>query len=247
MSRSHSQSWTGAAATTVEEQWFLRIDGHNYGPVLRTKLEDFLRPPRLCSVMEVKCGDGVWFTIARHETINKVLEKVGIEVEAARPNSRRSLLSFWPGDFIDGFVAWLLYHWIVTAAVVVYLATNAAFVLSLSDPHVREEELLARYDELWRQAQALAADGSSGEDWRKFADRTRAELKSMLRELEGSASVHQPIRQNLLVAGREHFLKVLIAERPPADDDDDSRLFARRLDLAHEQLSAEKEASRGSE
>jgi hypothetical protein len=101
------------------ERWYLQIDGHRYGPVARAELEKFLRPPRLCSRLDVKCGDdGMWFSIDRDETIDKVLVKTGVEVkpeteaEPEKPRKRAappspSKRSGWLPDFLEGLAAWV--------------------------------------------------------------------------------------------------------------------------------------------
>jgi hypothetical protein len=246
---------TAAAAAGVDERWFLRIDGHNYGPAPRAELENFLRPPRLCSVMEVKCGDGVWFTIARHDTLDKVLAKVGIEIEpvkqpeqvaaapsasAASARSGRSTLSkliAWTVDFCEGLTAWLIHHWVVTTIVFVIVIVNSLALFALRDPHVGDREILARYEALWRDARKLGDQETSEEDWRNFAGPAIAELEPIVKQLALSASVHQPIRQNLLFAGRDHLLKILKGERPPTVAGPQVRLLEQRLKLAHEQLA----------
>lgn len=238
----HPTTTPPAPATDAEERWYLRIDGHNYGPATRTDLERFLQPPRLCSVMEVKCGDGVWFTIARHETIDKVLAKVGIVVEPVQEPSHPSSTSRSQGgalrDFCGGLGAWLVHHRRKAARVLVYGGLGVAAFLAFRDPYVGDREFLSRYETLWREARRFGTE-TTDSDWRTFADRRIAELEPILRELERSASVHQPIRQNLLFAGRDHLRSILKESHPPAATSSHVQLFERRLELARDQLSAD--------
>ena len=98
-------------AKNAIEQWYFRIDGHEYGPSSRDQLEHFLKPPRLCTSMEVMCTkrDGFWFLILRDETLETVLNKVGIRVESATTSrnwptpSRTSALMEKLSDWSDQF------------------------------------------------------------------------------------------------------------------------------------------------
>lgn len=226
----------------TSERWYLRIDGQRYGPVGRAELEKFLAPPRLCSVLEVKCGDdGDWVYITREETIDKVLVRFGVDpdpvvgapeyVRSARTPKRLEGVR----DFIEGLSAWLIHHWVAAASVVAIVAINAAVLFLLNDPHGREREILARYEALWQEVRRFSSD-SPKEDWRKFAEPALIELEPMIRELEKSASVHHPSRQNLLFAGRDHLRTLLKAEVPPTPQTPQAILFERRMQGARAQF-----------
>jgi hypothetical protein len=234
-----------ASESHSAERWFLRIDGHHYGPVGRAELERFLLPPRLCSVMEVKCGDeGVWFSIARNETIDKVLVRAGIAPEPGpqtlwqRPESSAlSRLLGGIGAVFSGLAAWLLERWAATAVVFTLLAINAVGLFVLRDPYTRDREILARFETVWRDVGAFDAKKTSSDDWRSFAGPILAELEPIIRELEGSASVHEPARQNLLFAGRDNLKRILRKEKPPAPRDPQVVMFEKRLRFARQQFS----------
>jgi hypothetical protein len=63
-----------------------------------------------------------------------------------------------------------------------------------------------------------------------------AEIDPIIKELENTASVHRPSRQNLLFAGRDHLKRVLQAEKPPKEIDSQAVLFERRLQAAQMQF-----------
>jgi hypothetical protein len=235
-----------AAPGDTAERWFLRIDGHHYGPVGRTELEKFLLPPRLCSVLEVKCGDdGVWFSIGRNETIDKVLVRAGVAPEpgpqAVWQRPQPSFLS----NLIGGVAAWLLERWIPVSAVVILALVNAVSLFVLRDPYVRDREILARYEGMWRELRSVDAEKTAGDDWRKLADPMLKELEPMLKELDETASIHEPARQNLLFAGRDHLRTILREKAPPQAKNPHIYLFERRMQTARAQFPgvAEKPAN----
>jgi hypothetical protein len=219
------------------ERWFLRIDGHHYGPVGRTELERFLLPPRLCSVLEVKCGDdGVWFSIARNETIDKVLVRAGVAPEPAAQTLWQRPEPSALSNLISGLAAWLLERWVPVSAVVILATVNAVAMFVLRDPYVRDREILARYEGMWRELQAVDPQQTKGDDWRKLADPMLTELEPILKELDETASVYEPARQNLLFAGRDHLRSILREKAPPEAKNPHIQLFERRLKTARAQF-----------
>ena len=245
------QSGPSSSAT---EQWYFRIDGTLYGPSTRADLERFLRPPRLCSVLEVMCTtrDGVWFTIAKHETIDKVLEKAGVPlepvvdtVEAVRPKvaapkvveraprepsrigeSLSSLLQ--SGAWLTAFLA---AHKLALAAVLVIVAGNVVALVASQQPSKSDSEILAIYQNLWKQVRTYQDEPPAAEVWQSFAAAGRAELEPIVQGLQKTASVRQPLQQNLLFCGRDHLLVLLKSEKPPAENSPHRRVVDRYLRL----------------
>lgn len=226
-----------ASRSDSAERWFLRIDGHHYGPVGRTELERFLLPPRLCSVLEVKCGDdGVWFSIARNETIDKVLVRAGVAPEPAAQTLWQRPEPSALSNLISGLAAWLLERWVPVSAVVILATVNAVAMFVLRDPYVRDREILARYEGMWRELLAVDPQQTKGDDWRKLADPMLTELEPILKELDETASVYEPARQNLLFAGRDHLRSILREKAPPEAKNPHILLFERRLKTARAQF-----------
>ena len=249
---------SGSADVSPAERWYLRIDGHDYGPVARDRIEQFLEPPRLCNVMEVKCGDDAnWFVIARHETIDKVLVKAGVAPEPAPEinwqvptPSLGAVLARRLRDHFENGASWAIDHWVVLTGVLVFASVNAALLIALQDPQGRDREILVLYEAIWSKAQQF--DGATeqteqSDDWRTFANSALAQLEPVVSELERSANVHHPIRQNLLFAGRDHLSKVLKAERSPTATAQDVVLFERRLQHARRQLPVDSAKAEGAQ
>ncbi len=244
MTSPHSTESTDKRTGPVPaERWYFRIDGKEFGPSSRSQLERFLEPPRLCQSLEVMCSEreGRWFLIAKHETIEMVLRKVGVQVEqnsaaAIRPASRLPQFLEEMREryrrFVEGLgkiqaLLWVLFAFLVVNGVVFYF---------LSEGMGRERKILARYESLLEATRQFDPKTAKEEDWRRFADGANAEIEPMVRQLQRTASRHRPIQQNLLFAGRDYFTKLFQAAAPPAADSNNVKVIEKYLSLVREQL-----------
>lgn len=247
-----------AASLAAGEQWYFRIDGKNFGPSSRSQLEHFLQPPRLCKTLEVMCTDrnGYWLTIGVDETIEMVLQRFGIPLQAgtntttvsraktviipkpSRGFSLQSVISL-PIEKLKDTASNIAdrlgptakkFGAVTVIAVALLICGSTAFVL-MGGLRKSDSQILAQYNTIWKEATTMHGS-SSAEQWREFADKSLTELEPTIRELSQSANVHNPKRQDLLFAGRDHLRKMLKAERPPEKATLSARVFERYLQLA---------------
>lgn len=227
------------------EQWYFRIDGREYGPTSRDQLEKFLAPPRLCKSLEVMCSirEGHWSLIANDVTVEMVLERFGIvddpvsEVAPSRPVYRApNPIVEWFRETVEWVIERLVKHARVILAVVGLIALNIAIMYFFADPVARELEIVSRYELLWNSALKLGSSEASGDDWRAFADNAESELAPLIKEVARSASVQNPVRQELLFLGRDHLRPMLEAKEPPTKGSSAAIAIKRYFKLLHDQL-----------
>ena len=232
------------------ERWYLRIDGKEFGPITRSQMEFFLRPPRLCSLLQVMCTvqEGVWHSIARHETIDKVLSKFGIEDLPVKTSTvpitqtsqasaySPSAISSRIRDRFEDAVAWFVKYRIESLVVVAFIAINAAILIASADTTGRDREILNRYESIWKSTRELSTKKASDDEWKTFADASIVEIEPILKELQRTANVRQPVRQSLLFGGRENLLRILNDGKPPELRSSDALIFERRLKRIREML-----------
>jgi hypothetical protein len=241
----HAKVMSGPSDT---EQWYLRIDNKKFGPVSRSEMEFFLRPPRLCRIIQVMCTvrEGYWYSIAQHETVDNVLLQFGLNdlrKEAASvqsfPPSTPSSLANRGSDFRRSCkfaYAGILNYRVPLVVALTAVVLNAGFLVVFSSSLGRDREILNRYEAIWKVACELNSIKASNDDWKDFTDKSNVQLESLLDELLRTASVHDPVRQNLLYGGRDHLAKILRQESPKAVDSYDGRLFEKRLNIARQQV-----------
>lgn len=235
-----------ASANSTEEWWYLRIDGQVFGPAMRAQLEHFLRPPRLCKRMEVICTSqsSDWHVIGPDETLADVLQLVGIstheEAEAQwsdQEDSRETSAAEKNGQAWVTIASWIKTHAGMIAIVVIMIIVNFGFYIASRDPHTREREILTQYESIWEEMHFY--DPDTGDEWWSFVDNSLSELEPVLKELEQTADVAHPLRQNLLFAGRDHLVPLLKSGEPPAPDNPSAKVFERYLQILKKQLSSD--------
>ncbi len=233
------------SAGTPTEQWYFRIDGREFGPSSRDQLEHFLTPPRLCTSLEVMCTEreGYWFLIAKDETIEMVLKKVGISLEpvaAMKPLSVTRVIASESAGWFSGLSTTVTNavarHPVLIFGLLAFASINGTLLYLVRDTMTREREILSRFESLLNTAVDFEPKKQSADEWRKFADQAEKELEPLVKELARTASVKQPVRQKLLFAGRDHLTKLFQAAEPPLKHSPATRVIDRYLQLARDQL-----------
>lgn len=258
-----------AAAGAFAEQWYFRIDGREYGPTSRTQLERFLAPPRLCKSLEVMCSnrEGHWFLIAKHETVEMVLERFGIVVEVPEevaPSKAKSALVYktsapveeevreyvrpkpvykapnpivdWFSETFEALAERLIKYKLPILLVVSVVSINLAMLYLFVDIDGRNRTILTRYESMWSSAVKMEADETSEETWRTYADESQIELDGFIKVLARSASVQNPVEQQLLFVGRDILKPVFAATEPPPKASPTRRVIQRYFKLLNEKI-----------
>lgn len=235
-------------STNTGELWYLKIDDKEFGPVSRAQLEYFLRPPRLCSMLQVMCtlDLGMWYLIGRDENLDDVLSRFGIE--APVQSKPEPVVMQGPGlieQFLDGVsrlargVVSTVGRFRVEASLVLALvALNVAFLYFTSDGLGRERQILQTFETLWSDVTQFNPESESKEAWREFADDAISELEPLIDELSSSTKT-SPQRQRLLFIGREQLLAILKEETPAITDSRQADALKVQLKKAHETLAAQ--------
>jgi hypothetical protein len=232
-------------AGTPAEQWYFRIDGREFGPSSRDQLEHFLTPPRLCTSLEVMCTEreGYWFLIAKEETIEKVLEKVGIRLEPVtemKPLSATQATApdpvSWLGGISETVANAVARHSVLILILLAFVSMNGTLFYLTRDTTTREREILSRFKSLLDTALDFKTKQRSAEEWRTFADEAERELRPLINELTRTASVKEPVRQKLLFAGRDHLKKLFQTTDPPLSYSPEAKMVDKYLQLARDQL-----------
>lgn len=231
------------------EKWYFKIDGKEFGPSSRDQLEHFLQPPRLCKSLEVMCSEreGFWFLVAVDETIDVVLDKVGIvpppeststsaEEPVWRPPSTTSKVIDWFQDQFLVLSELVSRHFAILLAVVGIIVVNVVILYVTADPYVREREILSRFETLWRDAQKFDDDDDK---WPAFAASASTEIEPIVKQLARTANRDRPVTQSLLFVGRDYLTKLFQAKSPPEKGSVDANVVGRYLKLANEQLGGE--------
>jgi hypothetical protein len=230
------------------EFWYLRIDDKEFGPVPRSELEHFLRPPRICSSLQVMCStqSGEWYTITRNETIDKVLTRFGIESHAGvtpiqnpqdlTPSPKIHAKSASVINSMALVPKWVAGHLTEAMALVAIVVVNAVILFVSANGFGRERQILAKFESIWDSVRDFSSDETLSEEWRSFADSAIQELEPLVAELQRSANVRRPARQALLFAGRDGLLKILREQSPMAMNSEIGTQIEVRLQQAHRSL-----------
>ena len=230
------------------EQWYLRIDYTMYGPVSRSGLEQFLRPPRLCSMLQVMCSTdhGQWHSISKNETIDKVYLKFGIKDATSalpplvtRPSWGRSRFEMFAeaiSETSQSIFSVIFRFRTQSAALLLIISANVVVSYLTSDGSARDRQILKQFESIWDSARRFDKADASQDEWREFADHEIGAITSILTELQRTASVRRPARQALLFAGRDGLMKLLQEPTPAAIDSEVGTQIEVRLHQAHKSL-----------
>lgn len=233
---------------TSAEKWYLRIDEQEYGPMTRAQMEYFLRPPRLCSHLRIMCSEqmGTWYMIDHSETIEKVLCRFGIQPEFEPTGNRDESRPFtsswfvWSVDVVrDQFeqAQQLVIKYRRELGLLLGIVLfNVAFFCLSRDAKDRDRQILGQFEQIWGSVQEFDPNDPDSDEWRSFADRTLTELSPLIDELKKTANSKRPVRQSLLVGGKEHLVKVLAGATPEGIDSRDATLFELQLRKARKHL-----------
>jgi hypothetical protein len=232
-------------AETSPESWYLRIDDKEFGPVSRSQLEYFLRPPRLCSFLQVMCTaqEGVWHAIAQNETLEKVLLRFGIvevptPTAVQKPNQFNLISKFLDATYDAACEAcnWVSRNWFILAIAILVIGINLAFFIATRD---RDREILDRFESLTKSVQKLAAEDTPSGEWKSFAARALAEVQAIESELKRTSISTRPVRRQLLGLGRDCLLRILKGDAPITTDSDEMKYLERQLKILRSQIPSD--------
>ena len=237
------------------EQWYFRIDGHEFGPTTREKLERFLQPPRLCPSLEVMCSTkmGTWFLVSREESIDAVLMHAGVLLAPTAPSPPHSVPApphemelSWISKRLEwgrrkiGFVIYGIKQYReLSLGVLVVVAINVVGLYLSASPHARDHQIFLQLQSLWDKARSFDNENTKSDEWQRFAVEANKIMEPIINELSKDANRDRPIKQDFLFVCRDHLKPLLDAQFPPRRDSNQAMFAERYLRVIRKQLPTE--------
>jgi hypothetical protein len=207
------------------EEWFYQLDGRVHGPLTRADLEELLNGSGETALqVRVRQGtDGPWRPF-----------RTASVAPASFPMSQQN----WGGDFParsaaapqpalstgkGGLGRLLRSNWDLCTGLAVWLLLNGLFLFWFQDPYSRERSYLQTLRAISGEVQELREKSATEAEWRALAQRTRAALDPIVRDLQKSANASEPAKQQLLWAARDLTPRTL-GPRTKERDEFDRRL-----------------------
>ena len=100
---------------------------------------------------------------------------------------------------------------------------NVFFLVFWPQPYDRERRYLQQLETICAEVREMRAKPATDAEWQEFAERTKAGLAPMVRDLKKTASSSEPVRKRLLWSARD-LLPRTLGPWTKARGDQDKRL-----------------------
>ncbi len=221
-------------STAVQDEWYYRVGDREHGPtslvelkslasvsgetaseiVMRHSSEEHWQP--LLSLGEF-ADQGLVKQMAAVPRVGGHSPQAGHgapanlprRISASRFVQKRSADQQWDRFGIRNFVELLKTNADIVGAATLLLTINAVLLAMSYNSYATERKYFETFREISTEMSELQCRNASSEDWSEFTSRANQKIEPILKDLDHTASVANPVRQHLRWAGRDYLSEML--------------------------------------
>jgi len=199
---------SGEQRMDTDQEWYYEFDGRAHGPLAWGELEELLaRCGETAKEVRIRKGaTGGWtpFLKPGASDASVSVDSIGAVVRRTKTLPRNSRRPKTLGEAWASSLMWLADNWVISAAVGIWLLTNAFL---LWPRYVTERKCLVALEQIVAERQDLLAKPTSDRDWQDFADRSQKRLAVFVNTFHGSR--HSDVARPLLYVCRDVAPQIL--------------------------------------